>query len=310
MSADCILLTSVTGGTGAVTTTRQTGWAAPVDVWTGVRVLPYNYNEYAGTSRATAPIKHEAGICSFDTATGIMTRVKIDVTWDGTNYLPLFGSATAPSALSFGTTAANIDIMIGANSHRWPGIAPFKMGSIANVSDGVGMTGRCVMPVGNINVTLSSGTTYYFPIEIAHVGPFSQAAMRLATAVASGTPTVNVGIYEVGTNGFAGKKLVDFGNLGSLLATGTLQNAAIAVPVDVGVGVVWIGVLYVANGATGSPVFRAASQISGPAGVLLAVAGAYAGLLTVTGQTTLNDPATAATGATSSTSSIPIIAFL
>ncbi len=313
MRLNDIRATTSSGGTGTLTLTRQTGWALPSDAWTGTRLCEYTIIEWTDSTK-TVPLQTESGIGSIVCSTLVLTRSKINQTWlpSGPTYLPLFGSSTAPSAINFGTTSANIDVVIGPTANGGPLRMPARMAALASVSGGNGIPPLNIISVANATASPGAGTTYYYPILIGHDGPFSQASMKVQAAVTGGTPTLSVAIYEIqppgGTlPGAPGKKLIDFGSLGTPTTTSLLQNSALSTPVDIGLGWFWMGVLYVANGATGSLTVAGGSGGWGPQGYL---AGTYygAGASSIISQTALNDPATAPTGATQG--NFPMVFFL
>lgn len=300
-----------TGGTGTLTLVAISGWPAFSNVFTGVRLVDYEINEYTDASK-TVLAQQECGEGSIDTSTGILTRTRIDSTWNGTTYLPNPGSATAPTALNITNTAANVDIICGPSAASMMAAVPFYYGAVGSVSDGLGLPPFNFNSANSsVSPNLTSGTVWYSPSYLAHRGPFSQASVRVTTGTTGGTPTLTVGVFEVASDGSPGKKLIDFGSVGTTSNTApfTLTSSALSTPVSLPPGWYWTGILWVANSATGTPIIKAASGgLPGPGGVFLSNASPFASLLTVGSQTVLTDPATPPTGNVSAPT-IPLLVF-
>lgn len=300
-----------TGGTGTLTLVAMSGWPAFSNVFTGTRLVDYEIDQYTDASK-TVLAQQECGEGSINTSTNVLTRTKIDSTWNGTTYLPNPGSATAPTALNITNTAANVDILCSPSAASMMAAMPFFYGTVANVSDGLGCMPMNISGVANGTLGLVAGTITYSPIFIGHRGPFSQASVRVTTATTGGTPTLTVDIFEVASDGSPGKLLIDFGNLGSTSSTApfTLTSSAIGTPVALVPGWYYQGILFVANSATGSPSIRSglAGFGGGPSGTLFANTTPLNPQLTLAGQTAFTDPATAPTGSNSSTA-MPIVVY-
>jgi hypothetical protein len=304
MRADFIRMTSATGGTGALTCSAQTGYPAISEAFTGTRLVDYTIAEYTSSAK-TQLSKAEAGVGSYVTSTEVLTRTKILSTWDGTTYLPNPGSATAPTALNFGTTSANVDIMVAPTSMSGVLGLPFTFEATTSVSDGLGSPPLNFSSSGS-TPTITSGHAIYWPILLAHTSPISQFTLRTTGTLTGGAPTFDHAIYEVGSNGKPGKRLINFTQLTAIGTTNTnYTSAAIATPVMLQPGWYYAGGLYLAAGATGPASFRGGLLlIAGPqAGLFSASAGQF-GPRHVTSQTALNDPATAPDAHTGGTSAI------
>ena len=294
-------MTSSTGGTGALTLTAQTGFPALSDAVTGTRLCSYAIAEYTNGAK-TQLSQAETGIGSYVASTGVLTRTSIKTTWlaSGPTYLPKFGTSTAPTAINFGSTASNIDVTISPIVSDTLSSIPFwATSSTANVSDGLGILPANM--VGFTSITLATGTVYYHPIYIQNSAFFSQASVRVSTAAtaAGGTPsTFSVSIYEIGTDSYPGKRLINFGSLGRLTSTNTtFTSSALSTPIGLPAGWYWQACLWVAGTDTGSPTIRGSSSIwmSMPHGGLLS-SGTPIAPITLTSQTALNDPATTPNG--------------
>lgn len=306
MRADFIRMTSSTGGTSTLTCSAQTGYPALSKAFTGTRLVDYTIAEYTSSAK-TQLSKAETGVGSYNTSTEVLTRTKILSTWDGTTYLPNPGSATAPTALSFGTTSANIDIMIGPTASTGQITIPFVMGSVASVASGLGLP-----PLNQTNGTTASfgtGTVFYWPVFIANGTPISKFTIRETTSLTGGTPTVEMAIYEVASDGSPGKRLIAFGTLTPGTANTTYTSAPIATPVSLAPGWYWAAYLYVANGATGSLTLKTANILGcSPQGALMSNTTASVGSLAIFSQTALSDPAAAPTAAANA-ADVPFVLF-
>lgn len=293
---DFCRMTSSTGGTGTLTLTAQTGYPDIAAAITGTRLVSYAIAEYTSSAK-TQLAQGETGIGSYVASTGVLTRTAIKSTWDGSAYLPKFGTATAPTALNFGSTAANIDITVSpVTAQTLPGI-PFYYGTVASVADGLGLT-ACNMQ-GSGTFSLSTGVVSYFQYLLIHNGPFSQFSVRSnGASVSGGSPTLDCSVYEIGSTGVPGKRLISFTQITAFAggASSTYTSTALATPVALMPGWYYVGLLYTAGGGTGSPSIKgAASQWGcGPQGSLLSTTSA-SGTPLVTGS--LADPATTPTSA-------------
>lgn len=274
------------------------------NAFTGTRTVEYAITEYT-TSGKTVLARGETGIGSYNTATEVLTRTKVLSTWDGTNYLPKFGTATAPTALSFGTTAAKIDVTVSPMAAGIIPTVPFVYGVVANVADGLGSPAINFSASGSTQVQIS-GTVSYIPILIGHTGPFTQVALRSVVAITGGAPLFDASIYEVASDGSPGRQIVSFTQLTAFQAIGTYQLTAPLFHLPP--GWYWLATLFQAGGATGSFTMRASTiDGAGPGGSLLLQGGPF-GSKTLAAQTALNNPATAPTAVANSTLS-PLMLF-
>jgi hypothetical protein len=303
-----IMLTSTTGGTGTLTCTAQSGSPIPSDIWTGTVLRNYIITEWSDATK-TVEVQRERGYGSYNTSTEVLTRTKVLSTWvaSGTTFLPADGVATAPTALNFGTTAANIDIAIEPMVGNVLTPIPFYYGSTASIADGIGVTGLNL--TSNNTTTPATGVVWYIPYLIGHQGPFSQFSIRTTTTLSGGSPTVDCAIYEISSTGVPGKRLINFTQIGSIGTSNTIYTStALATPVYITPGWYWVAILYVANSATGN--FTPSSGIIslGSQTGSYYPSGSPQAPKTVGSQTSLNDPATTPTGVVN-TVSAPAVYF-
>ena len=223
MFADWVRMTSSTGGTGALTLTAVTGWPRWQDVWgsTGSRYASYCIQEWAGTDHSGPPIKAEGGLGTINLATGVLTRSKPASTWlaSGPTY-----DGTSPSAISFGTTAANIEISSSPLADFSPDTIPYLVSAAPGEPLG-GMSSQHAM-VSNSNRTFTANTGYFTAFLWLGLGEIIQISMYVETAVASSG--CKAAIFECGTNGLPGNRLLDI-NSASPYNTTTIGAKATAV---------------------------------------------------------------------------------
>jgi len=284
---EMVKMTSATGGTGALTCSAQTSYVTPAALYTGTRLLAYEIREWTDATK-TVLAKWERGVGSYVTSTEVLTRTKILATWNGTDYLPKFGTATAPTAISFGTTSANIDIIVSPLASPVLPPPPFKV-TATGATNGVGLPPLNIGALSATNLSHTSGTVYYYPVLLQNNEPISNYEMRSASNLTGGSPTFDVAIYEWGSDGYPGKKLLQFTQLTGFQALGQYSPTALATPVPIPPGWYWAASLYIANSATGTMNVRSGSTIAG-----LVVTGTLQ-IAALAGQTAFNDPATAPT---------------
>lgn len=288
-------MTSSTGGSGALTCTAQTGYPDIAKAITGTRFVNYTIAEYTSSAK-TQLSKAEEGIASYVASTGVLTRTTVKGTWDGTNYLPKFGTATAPTAISFGSTGANIDIIVAPTVSSSRSTAPAILGTNASVSDGYGSPPLNMLGLLATSLSATSGTVYYFPVELALAKMYSTVAFRQMAATTGGSPTVDIALYDVDlTTGFPGKQLLAF----TQKAVGSVsdyQTTAVATPIPLESDWYWCAFLYQSGGSSGAATFKTAYNLAGgPRGSLLSASSGSFGMITLASQTVLNDPASTPT---------------
>jgi hypothetical protein len=300
---DFCRMTSATGGTGALTCTAQTGYPAVSDAITGTRFVNYSIAEYTSSAK-TQLSQAETGIGSYVASTGILTRTAPKTTWASSAYLPKFGTATAPTALSFGTTSANIDITVSPVVFNGSVAIPFQSAAVANVSDGLGSGPLNMSGSGTLSAT--SGLVYYSPILLPIPLMYSQFSLRSTATLTGGSPTLDCSLYEIANDGMPGRALVSFNQITGFGTIGNYSSSALSTPIFLPPAWYWQGFCYNAGGASGTFGTKGSSNNNAsPAGMLFASGYTYA--LTVTG--TLTDPATAPTGFASGGNNNPTIVF-
>lgn len=307
MRANFIRMTSTSGGTGTMTCTAQTGYPIVSEAFTGVRFIEYAIAEYTDSTKVTLS-KAETGIGSYNTSTEVLTRTSVLSTWDGTDYLPKYGTSTAPTALNFGTTSANIDIMIAPMAG---GVMPpqsFIAGTVASVSDGTGHIPLNYQNIGANALTVTHQQVRYFPVLIGHTRMYSQFTVRQVGATTGGSPTADCAIYEFGSDGLPGKRLISFTQKAVGSANTTYTSTALATPIPLICGWYWAGFLWQNGGGSGGT-FRSGPILGGGVAPLLTFSTNMSGVLTLASQSALNDPATAATAIADSTNAAPVITF-
>jgi len=156
--------------------------------------------------------KFETGIGSV--ASNVLTRTKVQLTWDGTTY-----DDTTPSAIAFGSTptSGNIRVRISATAEIVAPVIPSVNTTIAGDSNWRDY------PITNIADWTGAGTgealtadrEYYTCYRLDSAGLLSGIQFEVTTAQASSN--MKTALYSVGSNGLPGAKIVDF----NVLATTT-----------------------------------------------------------------------------------------
>jgi hypothetical protein len=300
--------TSSTGGTGALTLSGVTGSPGYTDAFgtSGTRTVEYQALEYTDSTRAEL-VRAESGVGSIALSTGVLTRSLVTATWvaSGASYLPKPGVATAPSALSFGTTAANIRIILapvadgalpyGHNTGNSEGVLPFFFTGTAGP--------------GTNNLTHQEIRYWYYP-WLHNRRPISVVTIRMGATYTGGSSSYNLGIYAVGTDGFPAEQLADFGNLGSIVS-GNISSGALTNPIQPPTGGFYVAELAQFSGGSGTPniLCSSAGVFTTPLGAALTWGGArHLNLCTKAAQTSL--PATAVgTAPAGNQGQVPFFAF-
>lgn len=297
MRGNWIEQTSTTGGTGALTLSAVTGAPGFADVFgsSGTRVVRYTILEFTDSTRAQLA-RCEAGIGTITLSTGSLARSRVRSAWSGTAYLPNPGSATAPSALSFGSTAANIRILCSPDAEDVIPAVP----NVAAILDNIGSGPANIVANATVSVALTYGTLYYTPVLIGHLGPFSQASLRqMTTLTGTATGTIQLALHEIAADGTPGPQVFAASSISlNTLTAATYTSTALATPVHVPPGWYWQQILVTAGGLSGTPTFRGGLITTcGPGNAAFAQSLPAPGLLSgASGQTAL-----AASGWTSPT---------
>jgi hypothetical protein len=237
---DLLNMTTATGGTGALTLAAVTGWPTIQDIWgsSGTRWLAYNIQEWSGTDHSGPPIKAEAGVGSIVLSTMVLTRTKPTSTWNSTG--PTY-DGTSPTAISFGTTADNVRVSCSPLAELSPECIPWAVDAAPGVN--CGMSSPHAM-VSSSTRSGAANTGYFMAFLWLGVGELIQASFHVQTA---GTATgVKMAIFEVGSNGLPGNRLLDINNASPATATAGVKSSSISagfyLPPD------WYYAALVANG--------------------------------------------------------------
>lgn len=203
MYADAIRCThNGTGGSGTITLASVTGWPQPSSVFgtSGTRIVFYEICEYTDSTFATLS-KYERGIGSLVLSTSVLTRNPA-ATWDSTTY-----TSTGATALSFGNTAANVQILLSANTVTQAPALPTVQSTLAG-SGWSPFNTRQTADFSLSTVTLSSNTNYYIPVEFRFGKPLTSVAIEVTTLAAS--TSARLAIYDWGTDGLPQNPIVEF----------------------------------------------------------------------------------------------------
>ena len=192
MYADAVNCThNGTGGSGTITLASVSGWPQPTDVFgtSGTMFVMYSIAEYTDSTLVTLS-KYESGYGSLVLSTNVLTRTTVLKTWtSGGSY-----ARTGASALTFGNTAANVRITLGASVHNVRG------GLLKACNDGDNYT--LFNPAQLRDSTIGSvapvnGTMYYWSFEHVFAGIITTVAIEVATGESG--KECRIGVYDVDT---------------------------------------------------------------------------------------------------------------
>jgi hypothetical protein len=261
MYADAIRCTSSTGGSSTVTLSSVTGFPQPSDVFgtSGTRLVNYTISEYTDSTFSTLS-KFERGVGSLVLSTGVLTRSVIGATWtSGGSY-----NVANPTALSFGSTAANIQILLTATANTQRPAQP----SIQNAFGDTRwqpINTRCQADSNAGALTLTNGTEYLIPIEFSFARPITSIGVEVTTAAAG---SARVALYEWDTDGLGGNLITEFTSAAQIdLSTTTgVKSVTPASPIWIPPGwyYVWVQAnvgaalrIYVGAGSSGAGIHGA-----------------------------------------------------
>jgi hypothetical protein len=207
-----------TNGDGAVTTTAIANTPRVSTVF-GTGKVEVRY-----TIEDTVNKKMESG---FGSVTGnVLTRSRPQTTWDGTTWKD--GSTGAVTALAFGSTpaAGNVLIRLGPVAETQAPVVPGRQTLIAGDSqwrDYV-ITQAINYWSGNTPSTLTANNEYYAYHKLDTAGLLT--GLQLEVRAVGGTG-LKLALYNVGSNGLPGSKILDF-NVASTLSTGLKTDTSTA----------------------------------------------------------------------------------
>lgn len=203
MFADAIRCThNGTGGSGTITLAAVTGWPQPSSVFgtSGTRIVYYEICEYTDTTFATLS-NYERGIGSLVLSTGVLTRNPV-ATWNGSAY-----TSTGATALTIGNTAANVQILLSANTVTQAPALPTVQSTIAG-SGWSPFNTRQTADSSASTITISANTNYYIPVEFRFGKPLTAVAIEVTTLAAS--TSARLALYDWGTDGLPQNPIVEF----------------------------------------------------------------------------------------------------
>lgn len=203
MFADAIRCThNGTGGSGTITLAAVTGWPQPSSVFgtSGTRIVYYEICEYTDTTFATLS-NYERGIGSLVLSTGVLTRNPV-ATWNGSAY-----TSTGATALTIGNTAANVQILLSANTVTQAPALPTVQSTIAG-SGWSPFNNRQTADSSASTITISANTNYYIPVEFRFGKSLTAVAIEVTTLAAS--TSARLALYDWGTDGLPQNPIVEF----------------------------------------------------------------------------------------------------
>lgn len=288
-----------TGGTGSLTLVDVAGWPGFEKFAAAGLPRRVEYTILEFTDSTLSVLKQaETGIGNFDPSANLLTRDIVTSTWSGTVMIPNQGSASAAAALTIGATAANVRVTCAPTPNLLPAIP--LVGSSVSGSDNAGTLPLNFTSAGAASLLLTSGQVEIIPILLAHRGPFSQITLNVgggSGTYSGGTQSLTAAIYEIETSdGLPGRKLVDFGAIGGstpFAVAGNVSNTPLAQPVPLETGWYYLAILAQFSGGSGTPRMKGGSALgASPFGSRITTGAIVACEGTVSGQTSLTDPAT------------------
>lgn len=289
MVGDFIEMTTATGGTGALTLSAVTGSPGYADLFgaSGTRFVEYAIDEFTDATRSQLA-QSEAGIGALTLSTLSLARSKIEATWNGTTYV-----TASPSAITFGTTAANIRVVCAPLAGLPAFAVPWMQGA---VGDAIGVSSfHHFNATGTMAVV--ANTEYYVPFLHCGTPDVVQASIVVTTAV--GSTNCKAAMYELGTDGQPAVKLFDIAS-GTPLSTGTTGNKSATIAAYLPPGWYYFGLIF-----SGAPTLRAPTQMwSTPGGTS---SGSNAWCLSGSGSYTTGLPAPRATALAINTTNCPSV---
>lgn len=266
--ANDICCWSSTGGTGDLTMSAVTSGLfaqSPQfsDVWGTGSPDPwveYHIIEYADATLMTTK-QSESGVCPLHSGVTLKRSAgKLFKSYvSGTGVTPSAGTLSAPTNISFGTTAANIRIFSGAADDALAQVPKVfnatnaGTGSAGNDPGPADLLGR---PCGNYNIIsggfpatliIVANTLYLFPFLWTEHGTVQKFTIDVFSGSSSGN-LARAGIYEDDGSGWAGKLIVDMvaagGTAWNTSATG-LITSTITTAINLTPGSKWLA--FIAN---------------------------------------------------------------
>lgn len=239
MIADAVRCThNGTGGSGTITLAAVTGYPQPTDVLgtSGTRLIAYEIAEYTDSTFATLS-KYERGIGSLVLSTNVLTRTQPLVTWtSGGSY-----NQVNATALTFGNTAANFQILVGANTASQKLALPSTV-SVTYLASDVWQpfNTRQTYDSAMDTYTVTNGQREYIPIEFIYGKPITQVAVEVTTPTAA--TNLRMALYEWDpATGGPGNLIVEFTSAAQIATTAAgFRPVTMAAPVSIPPGFYYI----------------------------------------------------------------------
>ncbi|HQT78550.1 MAG TPA: hypothetical protein PLD10_15970 [Rhodopila sp.] len=219
MRASFVQCTSATGGASDLTLTAAHG-ALPFFSAFGVkRWVEYSIIEYTDSTRATI-LRSERGYAQADPTAKTLLRSAAQVveTWDGTTY-----NNTSATPLSFGTTAANIDIVCGPTAGTARPTIPF----VASNGAHAWISPANLRATGSTTSSFNASATIWFA-AIEWTGDFSIQSYTWQFSSAASGSNMLTGIYEVAKSGLPGEMVANLTRYTTLNTAITTQQIKVA----------------------------------------------------------------------------------
>lgn len=303
-AADQALCGTTTAGTGALTLAAPPAainGADPYAAFSGMGLgtttgflVPASIVEYTD-STLQHELQSESGLYTLkfgaNLAASTLARTLIFQTVTSMNSQPATvngPTGSAPTAITIGT-AANVVVYFGPVA--WLARQSFSSYVTASGSDGLGVCPTQFTQANGTNAAYTSGTVVYQRVEIATSMWIKSVSLWMVTAFGGTSCTLSCALYEVGSDGNPGKKLLNFANNTTIPTNANTLAATTALWVPA--GTYYLGILYVGVGQTTAPNGRQANSVAAsPLGTCGTSAVGPSPLATVAAQSALNDPAT------------------
>lgn len=231
---------------------------------TNALFISYTIIEYTSSAFTTAKsFEKGVGLCTLGSNVSgtTLARTKVQQTGTGLDTSTPTMASNGPSAITIGT-AANVLVFVGASANEMLAFDPWLPTTDSFDALGIPPLGLALGAGPNGN-SLTSGDEQFVPFIWATPMLVKRASFQVHVAYSGGTPISNAwaALYDFsGTQGRPGKKLYDFGLLGtsnaSLNATGYISSGAGGSGFWMAPGEYVMNIAYIFSGGSVAPQLR------------------------------------------------------
>lgn len=219
-------------------------------------------------------------------------------------------NTASPTAITIGT-AANVVIWFGDLS--WVPMEAMTAVATSGVTsiDNLGFCGDTITTAGGQNLTLTSGRLHHCRVAFRHSMFIKSLSLYLQTNFAGTSNTLDCAMYDIGSDGRPGKRLLTFAQ-GTTLNTGNTITVSATTGLFFHAGVYYASFLYVGVGQTTAPAIRLVQPCAAsPLGMNNSSVFGPCGYATVNSQSagTLADPATLTSLTAANVATEPLLIF-